>query len=88
MKFMFAKFKEEIIDFLNSDDIEDVDEGEHYKAVSYMAKYNRLDLCEIVYSETEVFNEINLSVDLATEFGNLEVVQHLTRMGASWCTIN
>ena len=82
MKFMFAKFKEEIIDFLKSDDIEDVDDEEYYKALSFISKYNRLDLCEIVYLETEAFNEINLSVDLATEFGNLEVVEYLTRMGA------
>ena len=77
---MFAKFKEEIIDFLKG---EEEISGICYKNVSFISKYNRIDLCEIVYSETEAFNGIDWSLDLAAEFGNLEVVKYLTRMGAS-----
>ena len=74
MKFMFAKFKNEIIEFLNSKDIEDEDDESNYPAVSYISNYNRLDLCEIVYAETDSFNGID---------GNLDVVKYLTRIGAS-----
>ena len=87
MKFMFAKFKNEIVQFLLNEDIEDKEDGVKYHAVSYISKYNRLDLCEIVYSETELFNRIHDSLDLAAEFGNLEVVEFLTRKGVS-CSTN
>ena len=83
MKFMFAKFKNEIIEFLKSDGIKDVDEGFNFFTVSYISKYNRLDLCEIVYAETDSFNGIDDSLALAAEFGHLKVVKYLTRMGVS-----
>ena len=67
MKFMFAKFKKQIIEFLKNEDIEDVDQGREHSAISFISKYNRLDLCEIVYSETDLFNEIDYSLALAAK---------------------
>ena len=87
MKFMFAKFKDEIIEFLNIEYIEDEDEEHIYPSVSYISKYNRLDLCEIIYAETDSFNGIYDSLDLAAKFGNLDVAKYLTRMSV-YCTYN
>ena len=59
MRFMFAKFKEDIIEDLsiNFKD-KDYDDGYGFIAVSFMAKYNRLDLLEIVFSDTDLFNVV------------------------------
>ena len=60
MRFMFVKFKKEIIDYLLLKPF-----GYHNNIVD-LALYNRLDLFEIVYSETKVFNGIVRVVDLAS----------------------
>ena len=79
MSFMFAKFKKEIIDylFMFHSDIQNI---------VYLARYNRLDLFEIVYSETDAFNGIDQVVDYASLNGNLEIVRYLTAIGASCST--
>ena len=79
MRFMFAKFKKDIIDylFMFHSDIQNV---------VYLARFNRLDLCEIVYSETDSFNGIVHVVDHASFNGNLEIVKYLTAIDAS-CSI-
>ena len=79
MRFMFAKFKKEIIDylFMFHSDIQNI---------VYLARFNRLDLCEIVYLETDAFNGIDEVVNYASCFGNLEIVKYLTAIGASCST--
>ena len=83
MKFMFAKFKDEIIEFLITKDIKDEDDDRNYSLVVFISKYNRLDLCEIVYSKTDSFNEIVRSLKLAAEFGNLKVAKYLSKLNVS-----
>ena len=86
MKFMFVNFKSEIIDFLLEEDGELYDNwGNSVISVVHIAMHNRLDLCEIVFSETDKFNKITDSIDLAADNGNFQVVKYLTSKGVS-CT--
>ena len=79
MRFMFAKFKKEIIDYLMNK------QGPltRFQNIVQLAQHNRLDLCETVYLETNVFNGIESIIDHASLKGNLEIVKYLTAMGAS-----
>ena len=57
-----------------------------YHNIVDLARYNRLDLYEIVYLETDAFNGIDRVVDYASCYGNLEIVKYLTAIGASCST--
>ena len=69
MKFMFAKFKVEIIDILNIT-----------SNILKLAQFNRLDILEIIYSNTDALNGIYAVVDHASLYGNFEIVKYLTAM--------
>ena len=71
MRFMFAKFKIEIIDFLLHRDLK------------CLATLNRLDLLEIIYAETDAFNGFFFVVDEAAFYGHLDIIKYLIGMGAS-----
>ena len=80
---MFAKFKKEIIDYLMNNYYYYC-----YQNIVYLAHCNRLDLIEIIFSETDVFIGIDKVIDHASLInGNLEMVKYLTGMGAS-CSTN
>ena len=80
MEFLFQKFQNEMISYL-------FQFSYGYQNIVSLARLNRPDLCEIVYSNTRKFNAIDMCVDEASSKGNLQVVQYLTLMGAS-CSSN
>ena len=84
MRFMFAKFKEDFIieDLFNSQ--LDVGYGGRFIPVSFMAKYNRLDLLVIVFSETDQFNEYTDFADVASKYGNLNIIKYLSAQGVKF----
>ena len=88
MRFMFAKFNKiiikELLSYYYPEGYDTFDDDIHENIV-YVAKFNRLDLCKIIYSNTKVFNGCNESINLAAESGNLEIIKYLTRMNVS-CT--
>ena len=68
---MFEKFNDEIIiEFLMLDE-----------NITVITRNGRLDLCKIVYTETDVFNKYPNAFDKAAENGDIEIVKYLTRMG-------
>ena len=54
--------------------------------ISNVAVYNRVDLLEIIYRETNVFLDNMQVLDEAASYGRLLVVEYLTRLGASCST--
>ena len=52
-------------------------------SITFVVKYNRLDLLEIIYRETNDFLKNDVVIDEAAKYGNLEAVKFLTELGAS-----
>lgn len=85
MEFIARNFKSDIISEMLSRELKDTHNGHKYQNIAYIAKFNRLDLLQILYQTTDEFTGITCVVDLASRYGNLEVVEYLIRMGAQ-CT--
>ena len=84
MKFLFNRFKTEMIEFLNTN----VDDDFDYKhRICEVAMHNRVDLLQIIYGETDVFLENVDVIYFAAKNGKLEAVRYLTEKGAS-CTVD
>ena len=74
---MLAEFKQDIIkDFCVTQ--LDFDHFGSFIAVSFMPKYNRLDLLTIVFSETDQFNEYTDFANLASKYANLKAIKFLS----------
>ena len=80
---MFANFKDKLIEDLSMHE-EDHVSNEWFISVSFMAKYNRLDLLEIVFSETDQFIDCSDFASLASINGNLNAIKFLSAQGAKF----
>ena len=81
MQCFFNFFKTEIIEFLKSRIPHTADN------ITNIAAFNRIDLLEIIYKETNVFLTHGVVLNEAAAKGSLEIVKFLTELGAS-CTSN
>ena len=82
MRFMFAKFRDEIIKELLVN-LYDENYGSCASA-SLTAKYNRIDLLEIILNETNQFNESTDLTNLASMYGYLDAIKFLSANGAKF----
>ena len=59
--------------------------GRYYEneLVALLAQYNRLDLLEILFKTTTIFNSIPSIIDIASKFGHLNIIKTLKNASAS-----
>ena len=66
-------FKSEFIDYISK-----------HRRVNYMAQFNRLDLLEILYNNTDQFKSLVVVIDIAAQHGFFDIVKFLIDVGADF----
>ena len=81
MKFMVEMFLNDLIKELDVKIEDDQDDYllpiESFSKIALLSKFNRLDLLELIYQKTPLFNENPDSLIIASKYGHLEIVQYL-----------